>query len=404
MKKLLITLLFINLYFTANAYTPEESCYMRTWEIWSIEINWKCICKNWYKNYWQWYLDCRLDHESCKAIYWINSEMKTSWICWCKTGNELIKWLNWNYSCKSWYAECRLRFWDYASYFSSSWKCWCQVWYKFSDTVLFQIWLDDNYLVSNKCVKNHDIILDNTESSTINSNNSDLVLDNSSNPNTMYIESAKFLAKNWIIKEQTNEKNYNVDNSISRREMLKIIMKLSWKNVSGDCEWNFKDLWKNDWGCVYAESALSFWYISNNWIFRPNDNVSKIEAIKMIFQAKWILVERTSDWRVWYINKWVEEKLFDNFTDYNSNAKRWFIFNIASDIISNENLSNMFDDLSDEDSSNQTISCWKNSSPSSVWNCLCNSWYVWEDKNDESNLDCVEEETSDDVFNGLFDE
>lgn len=39
--------------------------------------------------------------------------------------------------------------------------------------------------------------------------------------------------------------------------------------------------------------------------------------------------------------------------------------------------------------------CWLNSSPSSNWNCSCNSWYTWEYPNDSSNFDCIKAKTPD---------
>ena len=395
MKKVIIFIFSLSLFFILNINTNALSpwhCEDVYWK-WSIEIWNSCWCKAWYIKWIVWVDSplCKLNKNQCTTLYWINAEMKTTWICWCKNWYYLYNW-----SCLFNNSVCIKKHWINSKYYWID-SCACKDWYKFWNLLLKNIKINDNSSI--QCIQGNN----SSENITNIPNNSENINNIGILPEKE-IESAKFLAKNGIINNQNNEKDYNVSNLISRREMLKIIMKLSWKNVWWSCEWKFKDLWKNDWWCVYAESALSFWFISNNWNFRPNENVSKIEAIKMIFQSKWISVEKTTDWRVWYVNKWVEEKLFDNFTDYNNSAKRWFIFNIASDIISNENLFDMFDDLSDDNTSNQTISCWKNSSPSSAWNCSCNEWYVWEDKNDENNLDCVEEENLDDVFNGLFDE
>ena len=40
------------------------------------------------------------------------------------------------------------------------------------------------------------------------------------------------------------------------------------------------------WVCKYAEFARDKQMIANNSLYRPNDNVSKIEALKMIFKAR----------------------------------------------------------------------------------------------------------------------
>lgn len=147
------------------------------------------------------------------------------------------------------------------------------------------------------------------------------------------VSSANKLATLWIINNHSdNIDSYSLYTTITRREMLKIMMNLSKKWMEQSCKWSFKDLKKTDWWCAYAESALNNGFIVKNSYFRPNDNVSKVEAIKMIFQAMNITVLKTDDWRVGYVAKWVELWLFDDFTDYDTKAERSFIFNIASKI------------------------------------------------------------------------
>lgn len=53
----------------------------------------------------------------------------------------------------------------------------------------------------------------------------------------------------------------------------------------------------SDWGCKYAEAALENGYIAANKTFRPNDNVTQIEALKMIMQAKGLEKDSNTDWR-----------------------------------------------------------------------------------------------------------
>jgi len=73
--------------------------------------------------------------------------------------------------------------------------------------------------------------------------------------------------------------------------MLKIMMKLS------------SDLKTGDWGCKYAEAALTNSYIAANTSFRPADNISKIESLKMIMQARAIQRYENDDWRAGYVEK-----------------------------------------------------------------------------------------------------
>ena len=146
------------------------------------------------------------------------------------------------------------------------------------------------------------------------------------------VESANFLATKWVINDNSsNHFNYNLDFNITRREMLKVLMKLSEKDVPETCNGSFSDLRSNDWGCKYAEAALNNWYIAANSSFRPNDLVTQIEALKMIMQWKWIERNANEDWRAWYQSKarsvWIID---DDYLDYDLNAVRWWIFSTSA--------------------------------------------------------------------------
>jgi len=142
------------------------------------------------------------------------------------------------------------------------------------------------------------------------------------------IQSANFIAEKWIINDNSFTPSwYNLDDNITRREMLKILMNLSWKEVIDRCLWAFNDIAWDDWGCKYAEAAVKEWYIAQNTSFRPDDLVTQIEALKMIMQWKSIQRDDSDDWREWYKQK--AERLGiidDNYLDYNKSAVRGWIF------------------------------------------------------------------------------
>ncbi len=126
---------------------------------------------------------------------------------------------------------------------------------------------------------------------------------------------AEFLADKWII---TNSDEYHLDSNITRREMLKVMMNLSWREFLNICEWIFQDLTDTDWGCKYAEAAYAAWFIAWNDNFRPDDFVTEVEALKMISQAiSMDTYESGSDWNWWdkYVN-WA--KYFGILSDYDS--------------------------------------------------------------------------------------
>jgi len=146
------------------------------------------------------------------------------------------------------------------------------------------------------------------------------------------IESANFLAWKWVINNNLNNPvAYNLDFNITRREMLKVMMNISWKTVIDSCEGRFTDLSSSDWGCKYAEAALAAWFIAQNNSFRPNDNVTQIEALKMIMQAKWIERNDASDWRAGYVSKAYSEWLLkESRITYDLFAVRWWIFSTGA--------------------------------------------------------------------------
>lgn len=142
------------------------------------------------------------------------------------------------------------------------------------------------------------------------------------------IQSANYIASKGIINDNSYTPiNYNLDYNITRREMLKVMMNLSGKEVIDRCLWAFSDVWVNDWGCKYAEAAILEWFIATNTYFRPDDNITQIEALKMIMQAIWMKRDNNDDWRAGYVSKASREKIIDdNYLDYNKSAVRGWIF------------------------------------------------------------------------------
>jgi hypothetical protein len=55
------------------------------------------------------------------------------------------------------------------------------------------------------------------------------------------------------------------------------------------------------------------------------------------------------------------------------------------------NLSHKYIQLVNEAMKNDQLKCWLNSSPTSTWQCRCNSWYSWKNPNDSKNFDCVKD-------------
>lgn len=156
---------------------------------------------------------------------------------------------------------------------------------------------------------------------------------------------AEKLASLWVIVSQSNSADYRLGDSITRREMLKVMMNLSNVTVDDTCTGKFADLPSSDWGCKYAEAALANGMIAANANFRPDDQVSKIESLKMVMQGLGIEREENADWKAGYVNTAVAEGLVSNFSDYETAGSRGFIFSGAANGVEVEEETSMDDDL-----------------------------------------------------------
>jgi len=141
---------------------------------------------------------------------------------------------------------------------------------------------------------------------------------------------ADFLSYKDIINTQENWEWYKLEQKITRREMAKVTLNLSGVNVINSCSWTFSDLKSWDWGCKYAETWVKNNFFAKNFKFNPDNNISKIEALKMVMKGRKINKEKSDDWREGYVKAAVKAWLLENkFTDYDTLAKRWWIFVMA---------------------------------------------------------------------------
>ncbi len=176
------------------------------------------------------------------------------------------------------------------------------------------------------------------------------------------LESANKLASLGVIVDNSaNPANYRLGDSITRGEMAKVTMKLSEQDVVDVCEWKFADLTSADWACKYAEAGLANGYFAANTTFRPQDNVTKVEALKMVMQARGVAKSSNADWMAAYVEAALEAGILDaSFTDYNTVAVRGWIFQIAVNAIEGMDddddglLDDLLGNLDDEDTGTGT--------------------------------------------------
>ena len=151
------------------------------------------------------------------------------------------------------------------------------------------------------------------------------------------LDAANKLANLGVVVDQsTNPSAYRLADTVQRQEALKIMMKLSGKEVSqGACTSPFADIADSDWACKYAVAALNNGFIAANPNFNPTDEVSKIEALKMVMKAKDIKKDMTvSDWKLGYVNAAVEKQIATAFSDFDASSERGVMFTWAAEAIS----------------------------------------------------------------------
>lgn len=144
-------------------------------------------------------------------------------------------------------------------------------------------------------------------------------------------DAANFLAQKWVLVDQSSEpKKYNIKSKITRKEFISIIINLSWGTTKTKCEFNFNDV-INDWGCKYIDEAYERGLIEKNEKFRPEKNISRGEALGLIFKALKLESQITEPWQKGYFEAAIEQKLMsEQMYLYNFSAKRWWIFDIVA--------------------------------------------------------------------------
>ena len=124
-----------------------------------------------------------------------------------------------------------------------------------------------------------------------------------------YIEK---LASMWVVNGENG--NFYPENNATRAEYVKMI--LNAMNYDTDVNVNsltFADVDKNGWQAKYIAKAVELGLVSDSNVnFRPNDNISRVEAIKILLKASNIDVtdtntnsfsDVTTDWMIKYTEK-----------------------------------------------------------------------------------------------------
>ena len=152
------------------------------------------------------------------------------------------------------------------------------------------------------------------------------------------LTSANNLAKKEIIKNHSDNPDlYHLDSAVLRQEIGLISRRVSWVKENNSCKWLFDDLSStkpNDWACKNIEALVENKLISANASFNPEKNISKSEALIMFVKSIWFIdfvidPNSSKNWQEQVVDFAVENEIAERFTDYNTDAKRGWIFKVA---------------------------------------------------------------------------
>jgi len=155
------------------------------------------------------------------------------------------------------------------------------------------------------------------------------------------IEAANSLWNRWIINNHSdNPWKYNLNDNVLRQEIAAVARGVAGLDKKKICENEFLDVsanLPNDWACNNIEVLVDNDLISKNKTFRPEENITKSEAVAMLIKSIGFDFSYNPN-GIW---NWQEQVvlfasrnwLIENFTDYNTDATRWWVFKFADSTI-----------------------------------------------------------------------
>jgi len=150
------------------------------------------------------------------------------------------------------------------------------------------------------------------------------------------LEAANSLAQRSTIKDhKNNPEAYNLDSNVLRQEIALISRRVSGFKENSWCKNTFSDIsatMPNSWICKNVESLVDNNLISKNPSFRPEDSITKSEALIMFIRSIGFdfKIKDIKNWQKEVVDFAVSKWVVENFTDYNALAKRGWIFEIAN--------------------------------------------------------------------------
>ncbi len=163
------------------------------------------------------------------------------------------------------------------------------------------------------------------------------------------VEYANKLAEKWIINDHSeNPSNYNLNDSVLRQEIAAVarwvyesrLWKEIWSLKKDTCDnifWDVSSTKPNTWACYSVEALVDNDLIAKNTNFRPEDKITKAESLGMLIKAIGFEYSYNSDlntsWQEQIVDFSVKNWVIASFNDYDAEATRWWIFEVANHVI-----------------------------------------------------------------------
>jgi hypothetical protein len=147
------------------------------------------------------------------------------------------------------------------------------------------------------------------------------------------LESANYLAEKWIIVKKVKASEYNLDSSVLRQEVAAVARWVAGISKKDKCENEFRDISNNrpnNWICYTDEALRDNNLIASNTHFNPEQKITKAEALGMMVKAAWFDYKydssKNTTWQKQLADYASYKWIVWNFSDYNTFATRWWIF------------------------------------------------------------------------------
>lgn len=163
-----------------------------------------------------------------------------------------------------------------------------------------------------------------------------------------YYIAANDLAQRNIISQKNKNEDYRVEDHVLRQEIAAVARGVYESRLGKEigslkkssCDNVFDDVSvtnPNSWACYSVEALVDNDLISRNTTFRPEDKITKAETLGMLIKAIGFEYEynpnSSKGWQEQIVDFAVENDVLERFSDYNTEATRGWVFQVATHVI-----------------------------------------------------------------------